>query len=160
MNAAQHKIVNLLKTFFFAHWFPLVFVYLMCGQRQLFFFPSVAQRRQKFGHPCQREHCPGSWRLECAGLTERKAVASVSTQTDSDRGHKQFHGSTHSPISTALFLILSHSSNPRFSRLPSLSQQVNLPVSQRDRDQRRKCPQAPTKPGSCLYQQLPLPFLP
>ena len=38
MNAAQHKIVNLLKTFFFAHQFSLVFVYLMCGWRQLFFF--------------------------------------------------------------------------------------------------------------------------
>ena len=31
MNAAQHK------TFFFAHQFSLVFVYLMCGPRQLFF---------------------------------------------------------------------------------------------------------------------------
>ena len=42
MNVAQHKIVNLLKTFFFffffAHQFSLVFVYLMCGPRQLFFF--------------------------------------------------------------------------------------------------------------------------
>ena len=38
MNAAQHKIVNLLKTFFFAHQFLLVFVYLMCGPGQLFFF--------------------------------------------------------------------------------------------------------------------------
>ena len=41
MNGAQHKIVNLLKTFFFffffAHQFLLVFVYLMCGLRQLFF---------------------------------------------------------------------------------------------------------------------------
>ena len=37
MNAAQHKIVNLLKTFFFAHQFSLEFVYLMCGPRQLFF---------------------------------------------------------------------------------------------------------------------------
>ena len=27
-----------LKTFFFAHQFSLVFVYLMCGPRQLFFF--------------------------------------------------------------------------------------------------------------------------
>ena len=38
MNAAQHKIVNLLKTFFFAYQFLLEFVYLMCGPRQLFFF--------------------------------------------------------------------------------------------------------------------------
>ena len=38
MNAAQHKIINLLKTFFFAHQFLLVFVYLMCGPGQLFFF--------------------------------------------------------------------------------------------------------------------------
>ena len=38
MNVAQHKIINLLKTFwFFAHQFLLVFVYLMCGPRQLFF---------------------------------------------------------------------------------------------------------------------------
>ena len=37
MNAAQHKTVNLLKTFFFAHQFSLVFVYLKCGPRQLFF---------------------------------------------------------------------------------------------------------------------------
>ena len=39
MNAAQHRIVNLLKNFFFflAHQFSLVFVYLMCGSRQLFF---------------------------------------------------------------------------------------------------------------------------
>ena len=34
---AQHKIVNLLKTFF-AHQFSLEFVYLLCGPRQLFFF--------------------------------------------------------------------------------------------------------------------------
>ena len=38
MNAAQHTIVNLLKIFFFAHQFLLVFVYLTCGLRQLFFF--------------------------------------------------------------------------------------------------------------------------
>ena len=31
------KIVNLLKTSFFAHQFSLVFVYLMCNPRQLFF---------------------------------------------------------------------------------------------------------------------------
>ena len=31
MNVAQHRIVNLFKTFFL-----LVFVYLMCGPRQLF----------------------------------------------------------------------------------------------------------------------------
>ena len=37
-NVAQHKIINLLKTFFFAHQFSLVFVYLMGGPRQLFFF--------------------------------------------------------------------------------------------------------------------------
>ena len=41
MNAAQHRIANLLKTFFFffffAHQFSLVFVYLTCGPRQLFF---------------------------------------------------------------------------------------------------------------------------
>ena len=39
VSAAQHKIVNLLKTFSFAHHFLLVFVYLMCGPRQLSFFP-------------------------------------------------------------------------------------------------------------------------
>ena len=38
MNVAQHKIVNLLKTFFFALQFLLVFVYLMWGTRPLFFF--------------------------------------------------------------------------------------------------------------------------
>ena len=39
VNAAQRKIINLLKTFFFfAHPFSLVFVYLMCGPRQLFLF--------------------------------------------------------------------------------------------------------------------------
>ena len=37
MNVAQHKIINLLKIFF-AHQFLLVFVYLMCGPRQLFLF--------------------------------------------------------------------------------------------------------------------------
>ena len=31
VNVAQHKIINLLKTFFFAYQFLLVFVYLMCG---------------------------------------------------------------------------------------------------------------------------------
>ena len=37
VNAAQHQIMNLFKTlFFFAHQFSLVFVYLMCGPRQLF----------------------------------------------------------------------------------------------------------------------------
>ena len=30
------KIINLLKAFFFAHQILLVFVYLMCGPRQLF----------------------------------------------------------------------------------------------------------------------------
>ena len=34
---AQHKVVDLLKTFF-AHQFSLVFVYLMCGPRQRCFF--------------------------------------------------------------------------------------------------------------------------
>ena len=38
MKSAKYKIINLLKTFFFAHQFSLVFVYLMCGPRQLFFF--------------------------------------------------------------------------------------------------------------------------
>ena len=38
MNVAQHKIVNLLKTLFFTYQSSLVFVYLMCGPRQLFFF--------------------------------------------------------------------------------------------------------------------------
>ena len=51
-NVAQHKILNLLKTFLFAHQFLLVVVYLMCGPRQLF---HVTQRRQKVGHPCFRE---------------------------------------------------------------------------------------------------------
>ena len=37
VNVAQHKIVNLLKTFLFAHQFLLVFMYLMCSPRQLFF---------------------------------------------------------------------------------------------------------------------------
>ena len=50
MNASQHKITNLLKIFFFAHQFLLVFVYLMCGPR-LSSSSSVAQRRQKVGHP-------------------------------------------------------------------------------------------------------------
>ena len=37
MNVAWHKIINILKTLlFFAHQFLLVFVYLMCGPRQLF----------------------------------------------------------------------------------------------------------------------------
>ena len=38
MNVAQHKIVNSLKTFFFAHQFLSVFVYFMRGPRQRFFF--------------------------------------------------------------------------------------------------------------------------
>ena len=42
MNVAQHKVVNLLKIYlfiyFFAHQFLLVFVYLVCGPRQLLFF--------------------------------------------------------------------------------------------------------------------------
>ena len=38
VNVAQQKILNLLKTYVFAHQFSLVFVYLMCGPRQLFFF--------------------------------------------------------------------------------------------------------------------------
>ena len=38
MNAAQHKIINLLKTFlFFCSSVFLVFVYLMCGPRHIFF---------------------------------------------------------------------------------------------------------------------------
>ena len=44
VNVAQHKIVNLLKTFLFAHQFSLVFVYLMCGPRQLFFFQCGSER--------------------------------------------------------------------------------------------------------------------
>ena len=65
-NAAQHKIINLLKTIFFAHQFLLVFVYLMCGQDNS--SSSVAQRRQKVEHPwltergltqgCQPRSCP------------------------------------------------------------------------------------------------------
>ena len=35
----------LLKIFFFAHQFFLVFVYLMCGPRQLFFFQSREAKR-------------------------------------------------------------------------------------------------------------------
>ena len=39
MKVAQHETVNLLKTFFFfAHQVSLVFVYVMGGSRQLFFF--------------------------------------------------------------------------------------------------------------------------
>ena len=36
MNVAQHKVINLLKTFF-SHQFLLVFVCVMSGPRQLFF---------------------------------------------------------------------------------------------------------------------------
>ena len=36
MNMAQHPIINYLKLFFAQ--FSLVFVYLMCGRKQLFFF--------------------------------------------------------------------------------------------------------------------------
>ena len=48
MNVAQHKIINLLKAFFFAHQFSLLFVYLMCGPKQLFFFqcgPEMPKER-------------------------------------------------------------------------------------------------------------------
>ena len=38
MTVARHKIVNLLKTLWDFVLFLLVFVYLMCGPRQLFFF--------------------------------------------------------------------------------------------------------------------------
>ena len=39
MTPAQYKTINLLKTLFsVAHQFSLVFMYLMCGPRQLFFF--------------------------------------------------------------------------------------------------------------------------
>ena len=38
MNVAQHTLVNLLKIFVLADQFSLVFVYVMCGPRQLFFF--------------------------------------------------------------------------------------------------------------------------
>ena len=54
MNAAQRKIVNLLKTFFFAHQFSLVFVYLICGLRQRFFF-QCGPDMLKVGHPWCRE---------------------------------------------------------------------------------------------------------
>ena len=37
MNAAKQKVINLLKTFLFAHQFSLVFVFLMCIPRQLLF---------------------------------------------------------------------------------------------------------------------------
>ena len=37
VNVAQHKIINLLKTFFSGHQFSLMFLYLMCNPRQLFF---------------------------------------------------------------------------------------------------------------------------
>ena len=58
-NAAQQKIINLLKTLIFAHQFLLVFVYLMCGPRQLFFFqcgpempkgwtPLLLEKKQSF----------------------------------------------------------------------------------------------------------------
>ena len=38
MNVAQHNIINLLKTLRDFFLFLLVFIYLMCGPRQLFFF--------------------------------------------------------------------------------------------------------------------------
>ena len=38
MNAAQHKIVNSLKTFFLVHQFLLVFLYLKCVPKLLFLF--------------------------------------------------------------------------------------------------------------------------
>ena len=53
-HAAQHKIVNLLKTFFFAHQFSLVFVYLMCGPSPHFFF-QWGPESQAVGHPCRDE---------------------------------------------------------------------------------------------------------
>ena len=48
MNVAQNKIINLQKTFF-AHQFLLVFVYLMCGPRQLFLFQRGPET-PKVGH--------------------------------------------------------------------------------------------------------------
>ena len=57
MDVAQHKIVNLLKAFFFfAHWFSLVFVYLKCVFNFVLGNSSssrVAQRCRNVGHPCK-----------------------------------------------------------------------------------------------------------
>ena len=49
VNAAQHKILNLLKTLWDFFVWLRVRMYLMCGQRQL--FSSMGQRHQKAGHP-------------------------------------------------------------------------------------------------------------
>ena len=69
MNVAQHKIVNLLKIFFFFWSSVFTCVYLMCGQD----ISSVARRCQKVGHPCGFLHrvnmgyfLPSSWFLSTA----------------------------------------------------------------------------------------------
>ena len=45
MNTAQHKILNLLKSFFPSHQFSLVSVYLVCGPRPLFLFQCGPEMR-------------------------------------------------------------------------------------------------------------------
>ena len=61
MNAAQHKIINLLITFLFACLFSLVFLYLMCGPRQLFF--HCGPEMPKGWTPLVKEHSTvlGTW---------------------------------------------------------------------------------------------------
>ena len=51
MNVAQHKIINLLKTFFFTHQFLLAFVYLMCGpETPKDWTPLVGKPSKKMQH--------------------------------------------------------------------------------------------------------------
>ena len=61
MSAAQHKIINLLKIFFFffAYQFSLVFVYWMCGPRQLFFL-QCGPETPKGRTPLQGAGCGSS----------------------------------------------------------------------------------------------------
>ena len=68
MNVAQHKIINFVKIFFFAYQFLLVFVHLMCGPRQLFFFQCGPET-------------PKGW----AALGQSKAVEAILQQASIPR---------------------------------------------------------------------------
>ena len=76
MNAAQNKTTNLLKTFFFAYQFSLMFVYLTRGPRQLFFFQCGPETpkgwtplREELGALPIRRDYPPFWPIFKAGQT-------------------------------------------------------------------------------------------
>ena len=77
MNAAQRRIVNVLKTFFFfffAHQFLLMFVYLMCTPRKLFF--RCGPETPKGWTPLSTDGNPTGWPSDLKFLAGQVTVHS------------------------------------------------------------------------------------